>query len=90
MESLGKVKKELISICVERKNLLEHFHGILDLTNFGCQTYVQLHFSLIPAIHFPLFSQILNNFALQKMLHNEIRIVSKEEVTRLKKMIIFI
>ena len=49
-----------------------NFLGHLDLTNFGCQTFVQLHFSLILAIHFPLFSLILNNFPLQKLRNNEI------------------
>ena len=42
------------------------------MTNFSCQTFVQLHFSLILAIHFPLFSLILNNFPLQKLRNNEI------------------
>ena len=49
-----------------------NFPGHLALTNFGCQTFVQLHFSLILAIHFPLFSLILNNFPLQKLRNNEI------------------
>ena len=42
------------------------------MTNFGCQTFVQLHFSLVLAIHYPLFSLILNNFPLQKLRSNEI------------------
>ena len=64
---------------VERTNLLGKFYGILDLTNFGCQTYVQLHFSLIPAIHFPLFSQILNNFALQKCCIMKLELCQKKK-----------